>query len=174
MNAELFEKWFTEQLLPNIPDNSNIIMDNASYHNVLSENSPPTCTCAKEKIKAWFDSQKIEYSSDCLKAELVEMLRKELPEPIYSLDELAMEAGHKIIRTPPYHPELQPIEICWGVLKNHIARNCNFTMENLYKQLDIAFRIITAETCVKIIKKIRGVEKKFWIEDLELENKYSG
>ena len=30
------------------------------------------------------------------------------------------------------HPELQPIEICWGVLKNYIAKNCDFTMENLY------------------------------------------
>jgi len=172
MNAELFEKWFEEKLLPNIPDNSNIIMDNASYHNVLSENSPPTSTCAKEKIKAWLDSNKIPYSNDSLKAELVEILRRKLPEPIYMLDELAAQQGHHIIRTPPYHPELQPIEICWGVLKNYIAKNCDFTMENLYNQLDIAFKQITAETCRKIIKKVRKVEDKFWTEDLELENKF--
>ncbi len=24
------------------------------------------------------------------------------------------------MRTPPYHPELQPIETCWGVVKNHM------------------------------------------------------
>jgi len=117
MNAELFEKWFKEKLLPNIPNGSNIIMDNASYHNILSENSPPTSTCAKEKIQSWFERNKIPYDNDCLKAELVEILKKQPPEPIYVLDELAAQEGHKIIRTPPYHPELQPIEICWGVLK---------------------------------------------------------
>lgn len=37
MNWDLFKKWFTEKLLPNIPKNSFIIMDNASYHNTLSE-----------------------------------------------------------------------------------------------------------------------------------------
>jgi len=29
MNLALFRKWFIEQLLPNIPKNSNIMMDNA-------------------------------------------------------------------------------------------------------------------------------------------------
>ena len=171
MNAELFQKWFKERLLPNIPKNSNIIMDNAPYHNILSENSPPTSQCKKEKIKTWFDANKVKYNSDSLKAELVEILKKHSPEPIYELDELAEKKGHQILRTPPYHPELQPIEICWGVLKNHVARNCNFTMDNLYKQLDCAFKKITAGTCRKIIKKIRTIEVRFWEEDMQLEDK---
>jgi transposase len=172
MNAELFEKWFVKELIPNIPDNSNIIMDNASYHNVLSKGSPPTVTCAKIKIQSWFDANKIPYGDDCLKAELVEILRRLLLEPIYSLDELAAESGHKIIRTPPYHPELQPIEICWGVLKNYVARNCDFTMENLFTQLDVAFKEVTAETCRKIIKRVREIEDNFWKEDLKQEEMY--
>src|SRR4029077_2609991 len=35
MNTEIFQKWFQEKLLPNIPKNSLIILDNASYHNTL-------------------------------------------------------------------------------------------------------------------------------------------
>ena len=45
MNQELFTKWFKEKLLPNIPPKSLIIMDNASYHNVLSTHSAPTAAC---------------------------------------------------------------------------------------------------------------------------------
>ena len=30
--AELFEEWFQNCLLPNIPPNSVIVMDNVSYH----------------------------------------------------------------------------------------------------------------------------------------------
>ena len=32
MNAENFERWFKEKLLPALPANCLIVMDNASYH----------------------------------------------------------------------------------------------------------------------------------------------
>jgi len=50
MNQEMFTKWFKKKLLPNIPDNSLIIMDNASYHNVLAPLLAPTPLYKKEKI----------------------------------------------------------------------------------------------------------------------------
>lgn len=76
---------------------------------------------------------------------------------------------HKILRTPPYHPELQPIETCWAVVKNQMARNCNFTMSNLLEQVDKAFDSVTTNTCSGVIKKVRKIEDKFWYEDVELE-----
>ena len=169
MNWELFRKWFVEMLLPNIPKNSIIIMDNASYHNRLSESSPPTFLSAKSKIIEWMDENKITDKKDLLKAELVEILNKTAPSPIFEIDEIAEKHGHKILRTPPYHPELQPIEICWGVVKNHVARNCDFSMKNLTEQLDAGFRKVTKSTCVKIIKKIRKVENKFWKDDKKFD-----
>ena len=169
MNWELFKKWFVEMLLPNIPQNSIIIMDNASYHNRLSESSPPTFLSAKSKIIEWLDDNKITHKKDLLKAELVEILNKKAPSPIFEIDEVAEKHGHKILRTPPYHPELQPIEICWGVVKNHVARNCDFSMNNLTEQLDAGFRKVTKSTCVKIIKKIRKVENKFWKDDKKID-----
>ncbi len=126
MNSELFKKWFNEQLLPNIPEHSLIIMDNASYHNSLSKHSAPIATSKKDEISAWLKQNGIPTQDDCIKAELVEILKKIAPVPTYDLDEIAAEQGHKILRTPPYHPELQPIETCWGVVKNQIARNCDF------------------------------------------------
>jgi len=47
-----------------------------------------------------------------LKVELVEILKKIGPSPLYSIDEIARNNGHEVVRTPPYHPEPQPIEIC--------------------------------------------------------------
>jgi transposase len=171
MDNKLFQKWFTEALLPNIPENSIIVMDNASYHNVLAEDSAPTPTCSKKKIRAWLEANKIPYKEDCLKAELAEILRKIAPEPTYEVDVIAKKHGHYVLRTPPYHPELQPIETCWGIVKNEVARNCDFSMENLKIQLDKAFEKVTPETCRKIIKKVRSIEDKFWKEDTELDRK---
>jgi transposase len=53
LNQKLFTKWFRNQLLPNIPENSLIVMDNASYHNSLSEHSAPIATSKKEEISRW-------------------------------------------------------------------------------------------------------------------------
>jgi transposase len=171
MNQEWFTKWFTQQLLPNIPDKALIIMDNASYHNVLSGHSAPTAICKKDRISAWLRNQGVPVSDDCLKAELVELLEKLAPAPVYALDELAAEHGHEILRTPPYHPELQPIETCWAVVKNQIARHSKFTMAYLLEQLDEAFESVTEETCTGLIRKVRKVEDDFWTEDVLLDQR---
>ena len=170
MNWDLFKKWFEEMLLENIPPNSLIIMDNASYHNTLSEHSPPTPLCSKKKIMGWLEQNKIYCRRDCLKPELVEILKKLAPEPSYAIDEIARSCGHEVIRTPPYHPELQPIETCWGVVKNHIARNSDFTMKNLIEQLDAGFDKVTGKTCTEIIKDVRKIEDDFWTEDLQFDD----
>jgi len=169
MNWDLFKKWFTEMLLPNIPEHSLIVMDNAPYHNILSEHSPPSPQSSKKKIKDWLEQNKIYCRDDCLKPELVEILKKLAPEPVYAIDEIAAVYGHKVLRTPPYHPELQPIEICWGVTKNHVARNCDFTVKNLIKQLDCGFNKVTEKTCTKIIQKVRKVEDDFWATDIKMD-----
>ena len=71
MNLDLFRKWFVEMLLENIPPNSLIIMDNASYHNTLAEHSPPTHLCSKKRILEWLEQNNIYCRTDCLKPELV-------------------------------------------------------------------------------------------------------
>lgn len=169
MNWDLFKKWFTEMLLPNIPKRSIIIMDNAPYHNILSKHSPPTPQSSKKKIREWLEQNKVYCREDCLKPELIEVLAKMAPEPVYAVDEIAAAHGHKVLRTPPYHPELQPIETCWGVVKNYMARHCDFTMKNLTKQLDSGFDSVSAKTCEKIIAKVRKVEDNFWESDLRLD-----
>jgi transposase len=169
MNMELFQKWFTEKLLPNIPGNSLIVMDNASYHNTLSACSPPTPTCAKTRIWNWLIENQIPCDENSLKAELIVALKKIAPLPVYEIDEMAKKQGHEILRTPPYHPELQPIELCWGVVKNHIARNCDFTLANLKIQLEDGFDKVDGSICAKIIKKIKAKEDEFWNDDVNFD-----
>lgn len=169
VNYELFSKWFQEKLLPNIPKNSLIIMDNAPYHNVLSPCSAPTSTSKKEYMRLWLAKNNVPVVDDCLKPEMIELLNKIAPAPTYAIDLIAEQAGHEVLRTPPYHPELQPIETCWGIVKNQVARNCDFTMANLLLQLDAAFASVTEKTCTGLIKKIRLVEDDFWASDAELD-----
>ena len=144
-------------------------MDNAPYHNVLSPCSAPTSASKKEYMRLWLAQNNVPVSDDCLKPEMIEILNKIAPAPTYAIDVIAAQAGHEILRTPPYHPELQPIETCWGIVKNQVARNCDFTMANLLLQLDAAFANVTEKTCTGLIKKIRLIEDEFWASDAELD-----
>ncbi|XP_066950812.1 uncharacterized protein [Macrobrachium rosenbergii] len=55
MNSEVFEKWFRNQLLPNIPPNCAIAMDNASYHSMQQEKYPTSSW--KKENKALVDRE---------------------------------------------------------------------------------------------------------------------
>jgi transposase len=66
------------------------------------------------------------------------------------------------LRTPPYHPEFQPIETCWGIVKNEIARNCDFTIDDMILKLERAFDKVAAKNCAGFIRKIRHIEDTFW------------
>ena len=103
-----------------------------------------------------------------LKPELYELCKRLAPPPEYKLDRIAEAAGHSILRTPQYHPELQPIETCWGIVKNYMANHCDFTMKNFRDHLPLAFYEVTPETCKGLIAKVVKQEKKFWVEDSKL------
>ncbi len=173
MNYENFSKWFENQLLPNIPDNSIIIMDNAKYHNILSNDTFPTPRSYKHELQEWLKNNHpnlgLHDDKSMLKSELYEICKKIAPLPVFKIDCLAEKYGHEILRTPQYHSELQPIESCWGVVKNYCRDHCEFTMKSLYKHLDNGFLKVTKSTCQKTIAKVREQEELFWVEDTEAD-----
>jgi transposase len=172
MNYRNFSMWFKAQLLPNIPPQSLIFMDNAPYHNLYVEDAFPTPKTRKAELKEWLKSHHpLEYDDDMLKPELYKKCRELCPPPQYLLDGIAENAGHTIIRTPQYHPELQPIEFCWGVVKNYCAQKCDYTKEKLKIHLEEGFQQVTPMTLQEIFKKVRREEDRYWKEDeLEDEN----
>src|SRR5438128_10708023 len=64
-----------------------------------------------------------------------------------------------ILRTPQYHPELQPIEKCWGVMKQYMAQHCDFTLTGLRKNLETAWTKITSDTLKGIMKNLKDARK---------------
>ncbi|KAG8234269.1 hypothetical protein J437_LFUL006514, partial [Ladona fulva] len=95
----------------------NIVIDNAPYHNVQL-NRPPSSNAKKDTMKEWLDSRGLQYSSKETKIELL----------------------------PPYHPELNPIDNIWGIMKNWMAvRNVTFKLEDVKK--------LVIEKCANICKE---------------------
>lgn len=173
MNWENFSKWFKTQLIPNIEPESIVILDNAKYHNVLDSGMIPSKVSKKEQLRQWLSRNGYPWRDDMLRTELLELCLRLAPSPEYRLDQIAAEHGLTVLRTPPYHPELQPIETCWAVVKNHMANNCDFTMSGLWKRLPEAFSKVTAITCKEILSRVYAQELKYWAEDETLDEIYT-
>ncbi|KAG9410994.1 hypothetical protein AC1031_016647 [Aphanomyces cochlioides] len=58
---------------------------------------------------------------------------------------MARDRGHRVLYTPPYHSNLQPIELVWAVIKGEVGRqyNTETTFQDVESRLEQVFRNIT-------------------------------
>ncbi|XP_047541814.1 uncharacterized protein LOC125074529 [Vanessa atalanta] len=156
MNAAKFENWFKE-MLPRLEPNAVVVMDNASYHTRRKEKTPVT-SWNKTNIQKWLTSKKITYEPKETKVQLLEKVKGVKTEyQSYVIDEMAKEVGVEVLRLPPYHCELNPIELVWADVKGYVARNnTTFKMVDVKKLLQEALKNITPEkwkNCISHVKK---------------------
>ena len=59
--------------------------------------------------------------------------------------ELIEQTGAKITFLPPYAPEINPIEHCCSVLKNHLRKAKARTVDALYKAIEQGIKLITPQ-----------------------------
>lgn len=167
MNGESFEKWF-ENILSMLEANSVIVLDNAPYHSRRLEKIP-TSGSKKGDIQNWLRSKDIDFDNSMLKVQLLAIVKQHKAKyEKYIVDEMAARQNKIVLRLPPYHCELNPIELIWGDAKNFIAkRNTSFKFSDLKNLFDEALQNITAEKWDKCVKHvIEKVEVKMW----ELDN----
>ncbi|KAH0808663.1 hypothetical protein GEV33_014128 [Tenebrio molitor] len=116
MNAETFEEWLQDKLLPALTEPSIIVLDNASYHSRLEEKKP-TCAWRKAHLQTWLQNNNIHFSETDKKDTLLKLCRQNYKSPVYVVDRVIHEAGHKPLRLPPYHCIFNPIEMVWSQTK---------------------------------------------------------
>ncbi|KAG8239832.1 hypothetical protein J437_LFUL011458 [Ladona fulva] len=124
VDRDSYESWFENCLLSNVPRGSVIVLDNASYHSRKLEYLPLT-SWKKDRIKGWLTSKNINFHNDCLKRDLlflVDQVRKDFEK--FRVDELAKSKGCSVLRLPPYHCELNPIEMVWAQIKHYVNTLC--------------------------------------------------
>ena len=63
------------------------------------------------------------------------------------------EAGHDVARTPPYHPEYQPIELVWGLIKKHVADNQTFKLTDCEALIRAGIDSITPAMCAAYARR---------------------
>ena len=104
-----------------------IVVDNASYHNVQL-NRHPSNNARKGEKPFWLDKRGIQYSPDMTKAELYDLIKMHKPQyETFAIDCLLADHGHTVLRLPPYHPDLNPIEKNKCCMETVMLKMSNFT-----------------------------------------------
>lgn len=169
MTADVFEDYFSE-LITSIPVNSVIVMDNASYHSRLAEKLPIS-SWRKGDIINWLKEKQIPFENDALKTELLQIARENKTKfKRHVIDEMAVERGIIVLRLPPHHCELNPIELIWAQVKGYVGRhNTTFKLKDVQELLKIALDNVTEENWSNAVNHVKKEEDKMWKLDNLLE-----
>lgn len=75
--------------------------------------------------------------------------------------------GHKVLRLPVAHCELNPIELAWAQVKEHVRiHNQKFTLKEVEKLVHEGISLVTPIRWKKIIEHTRNkVEDHYWDKD---------
>ncbi len=70
------------------------------------------------------------------------------------VEQLMDDAGHSLIYTPPFCPEVQPIELLWAKIKRYVADRAthNRSMTEAREQTEEAFEQITKLYCNSVVR----------------------
>ena len=113
-------------------------MDNAKYHCRFIEKAP-TMNIKKDEMIAFMSKHDIEIPTPIpTKSVLLEkilIIFKNI-EKQYVIDSMAEKGGYSVLRLPPNHCILNPIEMAWNQLKYHV-RHFNVYTSNPSKVVDL-------------------------------------
>lgn len=174
MNADLFEKWFEESVLQRLEEPTLIVLDNAPYHSRQQEKWP-TGSWTKHALLEWLNVKQVAYPANSTKVELLSVIKaQKRPGKVYVIDVLANSYGHRILRLPPYHCELNAIEMVWGIAKTYYNKHIVLTSGSEGEVLsiwDAALKSITANEWQKCVQKTERLiretlEKEHLVDDV--------
>ena len=127
----------------------------------------------KTQFQDWLRDHKIPFRPDALRTELWMLCKIHRPtNKSKVIDNNAKRYGHEVLRLPPYHRDLNAIELIWADEKNFVAReNTEMTLESVGKLFRKRRAEITAEMCKKCVKHVEHVELSYWKTDRTIDLK---
>lgn len=170
MDGERFLNWFNG-IIPKLEPGSVVVMDNAPYHSVKVEKIP-TASWNKQQILEWLQNKGISMDMSYLKKELLLKVAEIAPQyNKYLVDETAKNNGITILRLPPYHCKLNPIEMVWAQIKNYIAaNNTTLKMSDVKKIFYDAIALVDANRWKKCCDHVIREENTMWGLDDVMEH----
>lgn len=163
MTTKIFVKWLKENLIPNLPPNSIVVIDDAPYHSTQAEKIPSRSSL-KNEMQEWLSKNNITFEKEMSKPELYNLTLVNKPEKKYVVDELLRQHGHEIVRLPPYHSDLNPLEYLWDLIKRRVADKKD-QLENFEQLTRDEVKLITAADWKNYVNHVERLQKEYWESD---------
>jgi hypothetical protein len=98
MNSFVFFEWFENQLMPALKNPSLVVLDNASYHNVKTEDTVcPNFSQKKAVLQNHLTQHNIPFSATDTKKVLYQKIKQKKTPVDYKTEKIANLHGHEVI-----------------------------------------------------------------------------
>ena len=127
----------------------------------------------KAEFEQWLKEKKLNFADDALRSELWVLCKTHRNEKNAKVvEKIAKKYGMEVLHLPPYHSELNAIELIWRDEKNFVAReNKEMTIEHVETLFRKRREEISAETCKSCIKHASFVEEEYRKTDRIMDKK---
>ena len=120
-----------------------------------------------------YRKRNITFPDKALRAELwtlVKSEREKFPDKVK--ETVAKEYVHKILRLPPYHCELNSIELAWAAEKNYVAgENKDMSLDSVEKLFRKKREELPEDFWRKCVEHLKKLEENYWESDRSQDNK---
>ena len=104
MNSVVFHEWFETQLMPALKNPSLFGLDNASYHNVKTEDTVcPNISQKKAVLQNYLTQHNIPCFATDTKKVLYEKIKENKTPVVYKTDKIANLYGYEVLRISVRH-----------------------------------------------------------------------
>ncbi|KAJ4433461.1 hypothetical protein ANN_15764 [Periplaneta americana] len=171
MNSEIFEDWFTNKLMKNLPTSPPciIVKDNAAYHSRLQFRLPNRST-RKDDIISFMVQHNLEVPNPLPTISvLLELIKEANISREFVIDKIARDFGHEVLWLSPYHCNLNATELIWMRLK-HEVRKRNVTpsrSDSVCRTIRECVELINSELWTKCVNRTREIERQYIVRDSE-------
>ena len=133
----------------------------------------PTSKWRKQQFVDWLTEKKITFPDRALRAELWTLVKSEREKFADKVMEtVAKEYGQEILRLPPYHCELNPIEMAWAAEKNYVAgENKDMSLDSVEKLFRKKKEELPEDFWRKSLEHVKKIEENYWESDRIQDNK---
>ncbi|TMW55725.1 hypothetical protein Poli38472_010607 [Pythium oligandrum] len=171
MNSSVFLDWMRRKVLPAVPSRSVIVIDRATYHTTLTEQTKPAkSTFRKAQLAEWLVAHGVVHNGmrtvdeymTMTKPELGQLCKENKPKPEYEVAVTAREFDCDVLFLPVGHPELNPIEMVWSYVKSYVAKhNTDFSLSEVERLSHAALDSFDSEAWQRYVDHCVKVERRY-------------